>query len=120
MTATATGGARAQGSIRVLAWSVRREVWEHRSIWAAPLVAAGLGVAGFAAERAHAPGGAGLDARQVAAALAGGFGFAASLVRAATVLVAWVYCLSALHGERRDRSILFWKSLRSPCSAERQ
>ena len=26
-------------------------------------------------------------------------------------LVGVFYCLDALHGERRDRSILFWKSL---------
>ena len=29
----------------------------------------------------------------------------------ATFLVGIFYCLDALHGERRDRSILFWKSL---------
>ncbi len=28
-----------------------------------------------------------------------------------TLLVGVFYCLDALHGERRDRSILFWKSL---------
>lgn len=28
-----------------------------------------------------------------------------------TLVVAIFYCLDALHGERRDRSILFWKSL---------
>src|SRR5258707_2511773 len=28
-----------------------------------------------------------------------------------TFVVAVFYCLDALHGERRDRSILFWKSL---------
>jgi ABC-2 type transport system permease protein len=30
---------------------------------------------------------------------------------ATAILVAVFYCLDALHGERRDRSILFWKSL---------
>ena len=29
----------------------------------------------------------------------------------ATFLVGLFYCLDALYGERRDRSILFWKSL---------
>ena len=28
-----------------------------------------------------------------------------------SIIVALFYCLDALHGERRDRSILFWKSL---------
>ena len=30
---------------------------------------------------------------------------------AAAFVVGVFYCLDALHGERRDRSILFWKSL---------
>ena len=36
---------------------------------------------------------------------------AALLIMATTIIVALFYCLDALHGERRDRSILFWKSL---------
>ncbi len=36
---------------------------------------------------------------------------AALLIMASTFIVALFYCLDALHGERRDRSILFWKSL---------
>jgi hypothetical protein len=30
------------------------------------------------------------------------------------VVVAAFYCLEALHGERRDRSLLFWSRCRSP------
>ena len=37
--------------------------------------------------------------------------FAAFVLMATTLIVAMFYCLDALHGERRDRSILFWKSL---------
>ena len=37
--------------------------------------------------------------------------FAAGLIMVTTLIVAVFYCLDALHGERRDRSILFWKSL---------
>jgi ABC-2 type transport system permease protein len=36
---------------------------------------------------------------------------AAYVIMAVTFVVAAIYCLDALHGERRDRSILFWKSL---------
>ena len=36
---------------------------------------------------------------------------AARLIMGTTLLVAIFYCLGALHSERRDRSILFWKSL---------
>ncbi len=37
--------------------------------------------------------------------------FAALLLMGISLIVAVFYCLDALHGERRDRSILFWKSL---------
>jgi ABC-2 type transport system permease protein len=37
--------------------------------------------------------------------------FAAGLIMGVTFVVAVFYCLDALHGERRDRSILFWKSM---------
>jgi ABC-2 type transport system permease protein len=39
------------------------------------------------------------------------YNFAAVLLMATYLIVAVFYCLDALHGERRDRSILFWKSL---------
>jgi ABC-2 type transport system permease protein len=39
------------------------------------------------------------------------FGLAASVILASGWIVAIFYCLDALHGERRDRSILFWKSM---------
>ncbi|PYT97316.1 MAG: ABC transporter permease, partial [Acidobacteria bacterium] len=39
------------------------------------------------------------------------YSFAALLIMGTTFIVAVFYCLDALHGERRDRSILFWKSL---------
>jgi ABC-2 type transport system permease protein len=39
------------------------------------------------------------------------YDLAAVLIMAATFIVGVFYCLDALHGERRDRSILFWKSL---------
>jgi ABC-2 type transport system permease protein len=39
------------------------------------------------------------------------FDTVALLIMGITFLVALFYCLDALYGERRDRSILFWKSL---------
>ncbi len=39
------------------------------------------------------------------------YSIAAIVIMFTTVLVGAFYCLDALHGERRDRSILFWKSL---------
>ena len=39
------------------------------------------------------------------------YSFAEFAIMGTTFVVAVFYCLDALHGERRDRSILFWKSL---------
>jgi ABC-2 type transport system permease protein len=48
---------------------------------------------------------------QQRAAIAPPYHFAALLIMFITFLVGVFYCLDALNGERRDRSILFWKSL---------
>ena len=45
------------------------------------------------------------------AALDEPYGFATALLMVTAFLVSIFYSLDALHGERRDRSILFWKSL---------
>jgi ABC-2 type transport system permease protein len=37
--------------------------------------------------------------------------FAEDLIMGAVIVVGFFYSIEALHGERRDRSILFWKSL---------
>ena len=39
------------------------------------------------------------------------YDLAAGLMMLTSILVSVFYCLDALHSERRDRSILFWKSL---------
>jgi ABC-2 type transport system permease protein len=41
--------------VQRLYWSVRRELWETRSIYLAPLAAAGLALAGFLISLAHLP-----------------------------------------------------------------
>ena len=93
-----------------LLWSVRRELWEYRSIYLAPLIVAGVIVVATSLSTL-----AGIWEP----ALRSGTGqhqiepydFAAMLIMGAAFVVAIFYCLDALHGERRDRSILFWKSL---------
>jgi len=100
----------AMAATRPLYWSVRRELWENRSIYIAPLAAGGLVLFGFLIAtmgRAMAT----RDMAKRAAVLSEPYTFAAGLIMAAAVLVGIFYCLDALHGERRDRSILFWKSL---------
>ena len=95
---------------RRMYWSVRRELWESRSIYIAPLAAAALILAGFLIAtigRALAV----TNLAQRRAVLEESSSFAALLIMGTTFIVAVFYCLDALHGERRDRSILFWKSL---------
>jgi ABC-2 type transport system permease protein len=41
----------------------------------------------------------------------GAFDTAAALMMGIAILMSVFYCAEALHGERRDRSILFWKSM---------
>ena len=85
-------------------WSVRRELWEHRSIYLAPLAAAAISLFGFLTGLTLSPAHRheGLDAP---------YEFAALLIMGTGFLVGIFYSLDALYGERRDRSILFWKSL---------
>ncbi len=100
---------------RLLYWSVRRELWEYRSIYIAPLAVAGLFLFGFLIGMNHLrhriETGLTLSPMQQQELVAQPYLFAALLIMGTTFLVAIFYCLDALHGERRDRSILFWKSL---------
>lgn len=100
---------------RRLYWSVRRELWENRSVYVAPPAVAGIVLIGYAVSLVTLPG-----RMRAAAALAPlaqreavqqPFVVAAVILMAVEILVAMLYCLDALYGERRDRSILFWKSL---------
>ena len=96
-------------------WSVRRELWEHRSLYLAPLAVAALILAGSVISLAPLPdqlrAAAALDPMRQHELIERPYTFAALLLMFTTIVVALFYCLDALHGERRDRSILFWKSL---------
>ena len=100
---------------RPMYWSVRRELWENRSIYIAPLAVAALILVGFLISTIHLPAkmraALALDPMQQHELIAQPYTFAALLIMGTTFIVAVFYCLDALHGERRDRSILFWKSL---------
>ena len=106
---------------RRLFWSIRRELWENRAIYLAPLIVAALILLGFFYSTLHIPADFvisttvnnngivthtqhGIDPILI-------YEIAAGLIMGTTFLVAIFYCLDALYGERRDRSILFWKSL---------
>jgi ABC-2 type transport system permease protein len=94
---------------RPLYWSVRRELWEYRSIYVAPLAVAGLTLVGFVIATIGRAMSTSLDQRL--AVLTEPYSFATALVMGTAFIVGIFYCLDALHGERRDRTILFWKSL---------
>ena len=100
---------------RPLYWSVWRELWENRSIYIAPLIVAAVQVFAFAistiglAERRRAV--LLLDPAKQGAAIEQPYDMAAIMMLFTVFIVGVFYCLDALHGERRDRSILFWKSL---------
>ena len=100
---------------RLMYWSVQRELWEYRSIYIAPLGVAALFLLGFLISTVHLANkmraALTLDPMQQQAFIQQPYEFAALLIMGTTFLVAIFYCLDALHGERRDRSILFWKSL---------
>jgi len=105
----------AMSATRPLYWSVRRELWENRSIYIAPLIVAAFQVIGFAistiglADRRRAV--LLLDPAHQRAAIEQPYDLAAMMMIFIVFIVGVFYCLDALHGERRDRSILFWKSL---------
>jgi len=100
---------------RRLYWSLRRELWEYRSIYVAPLAVAALILFGFLISTIHLRekmrNALTLSPMQQQQLIAQPYNFAALLIMFTTLVVAVFYCLDALHGERRDRSILFWKSL---------
>ncbi len=96
-------------------WSVRRELWENQSIYIGPAIVAAIILLGSVAGAFHLPElrrhALLLDPAHQRAAIERGYDVAAMMLIFTAFIVGVFYCLDALHGERRDRSILFWKSL---------
>lgn len=96
-------------------WALRRELWESRWIYLAPLGVAALFLVGFLVSIIHLPHEmralAALDPARQHDTILQPYDMAASLLMGTFILVALFYCVEALQRERRDRSILFWKSL---------
>lgn len=119
---------------------VRREFWEHRSLWIAPLVWVGLIVVMSmwgtvlsmqfddaitighhatideipdlgAHERAEISKAIALPAEQKATGFAIMQLTMAGVISGIVLVVVFFYLLDCLYAERRDRSILFWKSM---------
>jgi ABC-2 type transport system permease protein len=99
---------------RLMYWSVRRELWENRAIYVAPVAVACVFLFGFSISILHllvemhaAPW---LDAMQQRELFGQPYEFAEDLIMGTALIVGLFYSADALYGERRDRSILFWKS----------
>jgi ABC-2 type transport system permease protein len=97
--------ATALAAARPLYWSVRRELWENRAIYIAPAAAGILFLVGFAISLVR------MRFHQEVHWTMNQYELAPALIMGAALIVSVFYCLDALYGERRDRSILFWKSL---------
>lgn len=105
-------------------WSIRREFWENRWLYLAPLGVAAVFLIGFFIKSVHLPpavGSAevvgaqhqhnGISGRLEDHVLSGPYDLAADLMMALAILTGIFYSAEALHGERSDRSLLFWKSM---------
>jgi len=109
---------------RPMYWSVRRELWENRALYIAPVVFATVYLFGdlislswmphsmrqfwMPHSMSEMPTLAPADQR---IELAMPYTHATMLLMLIAFIVGIFYCLDALYGERRDRSILFWKSM---------
>lgn len=98
-------------STRPIFWSIRRELWENRWLYLAPLAIAAAtllvyGISTFSLARR-------LREAEMAQSqsIVMPFSAIAAFLLISSFLIAAYYCVGALNGERRDRSILFWKSL---------
>jgi len=106
-------------------WLVRRELWEARTVWVAPAICAAI-VAGSALIAAYGVGTIsveGIDSGDLAklhdkmtpehvdsiASMA--LGAIAMPFFIMVMFTQFFYAIDALYGERRERAILFWKSL---------
>jgi ABC-2 type transport system permease protein len=100
---------------RPLYWSVRRELWENRYVYVAPLAVAAIFLCGHLIGMIHLPAQmrqlSGVDPAHYREAILKPYDIAAAFMMGTYILVTLFYCADALHSERRDRSILFWKSL---------
>jgi ABC-2 type transport system permease protein len=100
---------------RPIYWSIRREFWENRYLFIAPVAVATVFLFGFLISVIHSPGQLrallALDPAHNHEGISGPFDISAALLMGTAILMNVFYCAEALQGERRDRSILFWKSL---------
>jgi ABC-2 type transport system permease protein len=96
-------------------WSLRREWWENRSIYLAPLIVAGVVLFSTLMGNLGLPKKirtlSSLEPARQHAVVVRPYSMAPAPIMLCAFIVGVFYCMEALYGERRERSILFWKSL---------
>jgi ABC-2 type transport system permease protein len=105
--------------VRPFYWSVMRELWENRSLFIAPLVAAGVLLIAVAisliANASQLSQGmqalSALTPEKQQMMIAGSYFGIGIVVTVVMNFAVFFYLLDALQGERKDRSVLFWKSM---------
>lgn len=97
--------------VRPFYWSLKRELWEHRAIWVAPAAVAALVLLGYLLGSFGLPNRVRRAELGMPNSLMLSYAVACAAPLIAAALSGAYYCLTCLQGERRDRSILFWKSL---------
>jgi ABC-2 type transport system permease protein len=105
--------------VRPFYWSLKRELWENRSLWIAPLAAAGVlllaVIIALIANASHVSEGlqtlAVLPPEKQQMVVNGSYFGIGIVVTIVMNIAVFFYLLDALQGERKDRSVLFWKSL---------
>jgi len=114
--------------MKTMKWLIKREMWEHKGmlVWAPAVIAALVAVMALVAasfDKNISINGDGSPSQilsvtmegkvrtQVVEMMAQAYMASSAPVLLVLGVLVFFYCLGALHDERRDRSLLFWKSL---------
>lgn len=114
--------------MKTMKWLIKREMWEHKGmlVWAPAVIATLIAVMALVAasfDKNISINGDGSPSQilsvtmegkvrtQVVETMAQAYMASSAPVLLVLGVLVFFYCLGALHDERRDRSLLFWKSL---------
>jgi ABC-2 type transport system permease protein len=114
--------------MKTMKWLIKREMWEHKGmlVWAPAVIATLVAVMALVAatlDKNISVNGDGSPSQilsitlegkvrtQVVETMAQAYMASSAPVLMVLGVLVFFYCLGALHDERRDRSLLFWKSL---------